>query len=144
MLQKLMKVFDWIEADSYLLNSFFNLLNSLSCSRVEFLEIFLETFEGCSKPIYKSLLEKMSQLTTKPPHTENNLIMLQNGLNVLKNASNYMEVRLLLRNGNVFRVLEQLHPQLGKVQTTWDQVAIAWLVFYEIYSRFEDADCHVS
>jgi hypothetical protein len=136
-----LKIFDWIEADSYLINCFYNLLNSLSAFREMFLQIFLETLEGCSKPIFKTMLEKMQNFSTKPPHTENNLILLQNGLNVFTNACGYLEVRILISNTNAFRVLEQLHPQLGKTQSTWDQVAIAWLTFYESYSRFEEVEC---
>lgn len=136
---KLLKVSDWIEADSILMNNFMNFMQVLcriglgrSCG--------MEEFNG--KPLMIFILKKTQAFSVKPPHTDATLALMKNGLLTLTTFSSFVEVRVMLKNSKVFQTLEILHPQIQKNRkTTWDDVTLEWLKFFESLSRFEDTEC---
>jgi hypothetical protein len=94
------------------------------------------------KPLVNAVLIKTQMLSSKPPHTENNLSLIRNGLAALKSCSKFIEVRAMLKNAKIFQMLEVLHPQIHPTRkSTWDEVTIEWLTFFGTLSRFEDAEC---
>lgn len=137
--KQVLKVFDWIEADSVLMNCFLNLLQVVSV---------MDIGRGCvtseinGKPLIKVILLKTQNLSSKPPHTENNMSLIRNGIAAIKSCSTLIEVRAMLKNAKVFQMLEVLHPQIyTNKKTTWDDVTVEWLKFFEFMSRFEDTEC---
>jgi hypothetical protein len=137
--KKLIKVSDWIEADFILMNCFLNLLKLVSV---------MDIGKGCvssefnGKSVIKMILVKTQSLSSKPPHTELNISLIHNGLSTLKTCSALIEVRAMLKNAKVFQMLEVLHPQVyTSKKTTWDDVTIEWLEFFEFLSRFNDVEC---
>lgn len=134
----ILKVYDWIEQDSVLLNNFYNFCSSFSKHRYA-RSFLMESLEGPNKPLIKCLTEKILQLTTKTPHTESNLTLMKNAFNVLVNACQFMEVRLTLKT--IYQVLDTLHPQLmSSKKTSWDDVTLIWLSFIEEYSQYEETE----
>ncbi len=117
--ENLLKVFDWIETDHNLLNCFLYFLNMLCFN--PFIKIFIETTDG-SKPIFRALFEKILNVSMKKQHTNNELEFLKNGLGLFTNACSFSEVRVLVSNIQYSQVLDS-HPQLGQLDSTWDQVA---------------------
>lgn len=136
---KLLKVSDWLDADSVLMNSFMNLLQVVSKMNIG-RSCAMEEVEG--KPLMINILKKTQSFSVKPPHTETNLALMRNGLSTLKAYSKFVEVRVMLKNSKVFQTLEVLHPQIQKNRkTTWDEVTVEWLKFFESLSRFDDTEC---
>lgn len=94
------------------------------------------------KPIVNVILSKAQALSVKPPHTELNLALVRNGISALKSFSNFVEVRMILKNAKIFQLLEYFHPHIHKTRkSTWDEVTAEWLKFFEFLSRFEDVEC---
>lgn len=137
--KKVLTISDWIDSDSILMNCFLNLVKVVS---------FMDVGRNCvggeidGKPLIKVILVKTQSLSSKPPHTENNMSLIRNGIYTLKCCSHFIEVRAMLKNAKIFQMLEVLHPQINKSKkTTWDDVTIEWLQFFEFLSRFEDTEC---
>lgn len=90
----------------------------------------------------KVIAEKLKQLTLKTPHTENNVVLLKNGLNFLFIFCQLVEFRVFLKNDKIFRIFENLHPQVNKhKKSTWDIIVVLWLQFLEQFSQFDDTEC---
>lgn len=135
----LVKIYDWLEADSVLFNCFLSFLQNISVMEVG-RHCMMEQIHG--KPLLKIILKKIQAFSTKPPHTEMNLTMLKNGLQALKTFSVRVDVRMALKNEKVFEILELFHPQIHCTRkSTWDDVTTEWLRFLEFLSRFEDIEC---
>lgn len=137
--KELLKVFDWLNADSVLMNCFIKLLQSLS---------ILEIGRSCimekvgEKPLVEIILKKVQAISEKPPHTEMNMALIKNIISTLKICSHFVEVRVMLKNSKIYQMLEILHPQIHKTRkSSWDKVTIEWLEFFEYWSRFEDSEC---
>jgi hypothetical protein len=91
----------------------------------------------------KGILKKTFELTSNPPHTDANLALLKNLLNFFATYAQSVDVRLLLKNSKIFQMLDILHPQLQKSRkTSWNEVTILWLKFFEKLSLIEDPDCN--
>lgn len=137
--KQILKISDWLKADSVLMNCFLNLLQVVGVMEIGRSCVMEET-DG--KPLMKSILQKTQAFSVKPPHTEINLALIRNGISVLKTCSHLVEVRLMLKNSKIFQILEVLHPQIQKNRkTSWDEVTVEWLEFFEYLSRFEDSEC---
>lgn len=137
--KKVMSVSDWIDADSVLMNCFLNLVKVVSVLDIGRSCITSE-FDG--KPLMRVILTKTQSISSKPPHTENNLSLIRNGISTLKTCCNMVEVRAMLKNAKIFQMLEVLHPQIYRnKKTTWDDVTVEWLKFFEFFSRFDDTEC---
>jgi hypothetical protein len=137
--KKVLKVSDWIDSDSLIMNCFLNLLQVVSDMDIGRSCV---TSEINGKPLIKVLLLKTQLLSSKPPHTDNNMSLIRNGIATLKICSRFIEVRAMLKNAKVFQMLEVLHPQIySNKKTTWDDVTIEWLKFFEFLSRFDDTEC---
>lgn len=135
----LLKVSDWITASSTLLNCFLNLLRVVSVMEIG-KSCILDELGG--KPLMNSILAKTQALAVKPPHTDTNFALMENGIAALMTCSHLVEVRMMLKNLKVYQILEVLHPQIQKNRkTSWDEVTIKWLKFFEYLSRFEDSEC---
>lgn len=135
----ILKVHDWLDADSTLTNCFLNLVQTVGVMEIG-RSCFVEELNG--KPLVAFILAKTQTLCAKHPHTDTTLALISNALHTLKLATQIIEVRMFLKNSNMFSILEKLHPQLQKNRkTTWDDVTIAWLRFFESLSRFEDTEC---
>lgn len=135
----LLKVIDWIEANSVLFNCFLGFVRKLGVSGVGKFCV-MEEVDG--KPLIKTILKKTQELSEKPPHTETNLALMRNGLAVLKIASQWIETRIILKSSKIFQILELMHPQLyANKKTTWDVVTVEWLEFFEFISRYDDTEC---
>ncbi|CRK99506.1 CLUMA_CG012825, isoform A [Clunio marinus] len=138
--------FDWIENDSILFNCFINLSHTIGL--LPFGRKCIMKAEVNDKSLISYLMKKAQDLSMKTPHTDANLTLLKNVLKLLLISSNWIEVRLLLRQAKVFHIFELLHPQIySNKKTTWDSVIIEWLKFTERFSRYEDTECltsHVS
>lgn len=137
--ENLLKVQDWLDADSMLTNCFLNVLkivNSLETGRSS----ILKEIDG--KPLLKTILKKTQALSVKPPHTATNLALMKNGIKSMMACAKMIEVRVMLKNSKVFQMLELLHPQIHPTRKSpWDDVAVEWLKFFEFLSRFEDTEC---
>lgn len=136
---KILKIFDWIEADSVLMNCFMNLLKVVSVMDIG---RHCVTSELENKSLIKLILSKTQNLSSKPPHTENNLSLIRSGISTLQACSKLIEVRATLKNAKIFQVLEILHPQIHvNKRTTWDEVTVEWLKFFDLLSLFDDTEC---
>lgn len=136
--KKVLKVYDWLKADSILMNCFLNFLRVVTVMEIGS-KCVTEEMDG--KSLMKIILDKTMELS-KVPHTETNTSLMKSGLEALKTALRYVEVRMLLKNSKVFSMLEVLHPQIGNSRrTTWDDITVDWLSFFEYFSRFEDTEC---
>lgn len=136
----LVKVNDWIEADTVLMNCLFSMIQMVSVMESG-RSCVMEQFKG--KPLIKVVLSKVISLSLKPPHTDLNLALMKNGLTTLQICSSRVDVRLMLKNEKIFQILENLHPQIHSTRrSTWDVVTEQWLRFFEFFSRFEDVECH--
>ena len=134
-----LRVSDWLEADSILMNCLFNLMQLVTVMDVGKSCVLME-IKG--KPLIKIILAKTLSLSSKTPHTENNMSLIRNGLSALKCCSNYVEVRVMLKNSKIFQTLEVLHPQLHPTRkTSWDDVTVEWMKFFDTLSQFEDTEC---
>lgn len=137
---KILHVYSWIYGDCLLLNAFINFLqcfNSLKFAKI----CVVKEHSGAS--IMKGILKKACELSTTPPHTDANLALLKNILNLFVTYAQSVDVRLMLRNAKIFQMLELLHPQLQKSRKTlWNDVTILWLKFFEKLSLVEDPDCN--
>lgn len=139
---KILKISDWIDADVIIMNSFLKLVNSLNSTKFG-KQCLFENYDG--NPVIKAILKKMQKVSTRVPHTDCNRMLLRNGINTIQSACRLVDVRILLRNSKVFQILELMHPQLHRNRrSTWDDVTIEWLKFFEHFSRFEDVDCNPS
>lgn len=135
----LVKVNDWIEADSVLMNCFFSMIQMVS-GMESGRSCVMEQFKG--KPLIKAVLGKIISLSLKPPHTDLNLALMRNGLTTLQICSSRVDVRLMLKNEKILQILEHFHPQIHSTRrSTWDIVTVQWLQFFEFFSRFEDTEC---
>lgn len=137
--KRILKISDWLSADSVLMNCFLNLLQVVSVMEIG-RSCTMEELEG--KPLINTILRKTQAFSVKPPHTETNLVMMKNGISALKTCSHLVEVRMMLKNAKIYQMLEMLHPQIHKTRkTSWDEVTVEWLKFFEYLSRFEDSEC---
>ena len=137
---KILKISDWIDADVIIMNSFLSLVNNLNYTKYG-KQCLFENYDG--NPVIKAILKKMHKVSSRVPHTDSNRMLLRNGINTIKSACRFLDVRLLLINSKVFQILELIHPQLHRNRrSTWDEIAIEWLKFFEHFSRFEDVDCN--
>lgn len=137
--KQLVKVTDWIDADSVLANCFLNFLQVLSVMEVG-RNCIMQEIDG--QPLLKIILKKTRAHSVKLPHTKISLALMRNGIATLQCCSQMVEVRMILNNSKIFQFLEVLHPQMQKTRkTTWDEVTIEWLHFFEYLSRFEDIEC---
>lgn len=137
---KFLEIFDWIEADSILTNCFLHLVQHIGVSKIG-KSCVLAEING--NPLIKALLKKVQAISSKPPHTETNLVLLKNGISTIQCCSHMIDVRIMLKNAKILQILEVLHPQLQHSRkTTWDEVTIAWLKLFEHLARFEDNDCN--
>lgn len=94
------------------------------------------------KPLIKVILLKTQALSVKPPHTDINLALMKNGIATLKICCVRVEVRMMLKNEKIFQMLDCLHPHIHCTRkSTWDNVTVEWLQFFEYLSRFEDTFC---
>ncbi|CAO1330837.1 unnamed protein product [Diamesa serratosioi] len=139
---KILKISDWIDADVIIMNSFLSLVNNLNNTKFG-KQCLFENYDG--NPVIKAILKKMQKVTSRVPHTDSNKMLLRNGINTIQTACRLVDVRILLKNSKVFQILEHIHPQLHRNRrSTWDEVTIEWLKFFEHFSRFEDVDCNPS
>lgn len=137
--KKLLKVSDWIDADTTLTNCFLHLLQVISRMEIG-RSCVIEEIAGSS--LVKTILKKTQALSAKSPHTETNLALMRNGISALESCAKFVEVRMMLKNAKLFQMLEVLHPQLNKNRkSTWDDVTIEWLSFFDFLSRFDDTEC---
>lgn len=137
--RSLLKLQDWLNADCVLTNCFLNFVQTVGAMESG-RSCFLEKLNG--KPLVAFILEKAQTMSAKNPHTDTTLALTSNALHTLKLATQLIEVRMSLKNSNMFSILEKLHPQLQKNRkTTWDDITVAWLQFFEFLSRFEDIEC---
>lgn len=137
--KNLLKVTDWIDADSVLKNCFLNVLQVISLMEIG-RSCVMEEVEG--KPLIKGILQKTQAMSTKPPHTDVNLKLIKTGISVLQTCSRFVDVRMMLKNMKIFQMLEVLHPQIHKTRkSTWDDVTITWMKFFEFLSRSADTEC---
>lgn len=139
-LQRILMVYSWIHNDCLLLNAFINFLqffNSLKFAKV----CLLKDYQGAS--IWKGILKKAFEYSSNPPHTESNLALLENILNVFVTYAKAVDIRLLLKNAKIFQMVDILHPQLQKSRkTSWNEVITLWLKFFEKLSLIEDPECN--
>lgn len=130
---------DWINADSTLMNCFMHFVQIVAVLEIG-QKCVMKEIEGVQLP--KVILKKTQALSSKPPHTATNFTLIFNGIAVLKTLSRFVEVRMILKNAKLFQMLEVLHPQIQKNRkTTWDEVTVEWLNFFEFLSRYEDTEC---
>ena len=132
-----LRVFDWLEADSILMNCFFNLMQLVADMDVGKSCVLMEVQE---KPLIKIIWDKTLSLSSIHPHTKNNMSLIRYGLSVLKCCSNYVEVRVILKNSEIFLMLEYLQLDPAR-KTSWDDVTVEWMKFYDKMSQFEDTEC---
>jgi hypothetical protein len=134
-----LNISDWLESDAILMNTFFSLICTVSntdigrqcCSR---------QYDG--KPLMKAICMRTEALSFKAPHTESHMILIENGIRVLKSCSSFVEVRQILKSVNIFRTLETLHVHLnGNKKSEWDSVIINWLRLVNFLMKFEDYEC---
>lgn len=139
MFSKTLKISDWLNADSTLMNCFMQLIQVVSVMEIG-RHCVMQEIDGVQLP--KFILSKTQLLSSKPPHTQTNLALIANGIAVLKTLSRFVEVRMILKNAKLFQMLEVLHPQIQKNRkTTWDDVTVEWMKFFEFLSRHEDTEC---
>lgn len=133
-----LKISDWLNADSTLMNCFFEMIQEVAGMEIGRNCAMLE-IEGVQLPNF--ILKKTQFLSSKPPHTPTNLALIANGITVLKTLSQFVEVRMIMKNAKLFQMLEAFHPQIQKNRkTTWDDVTIEWMKFFEFLSRYDDTD----
>lgn len=136
--KKALKVYDWLEGDSILMNCFLNLVQVVNAMEIG-KSCVLEEVQG--EPLIKIILKRTMAISKQPP-TETSIALMKNGLQTLKTASFFVEVRLILKNSKLFEMLEFLHPQIHRTRkTSWDDVTAEWLKFFEFLSRLDDAEC---
>lgn len=139
-LLKLLAVYGWISSDILLLSAFISFLqkyNSLNIAKI----CLTKQHNGIS--IMRGIVKKAQDISSKTPHTDTNLALLRNILEMLVSYSSAVDVRLLMKSLKIFEMLDILHPQLQKNRkTTWNEVTIYWLKFFEKLSMLEDTDCN--
>lgn len=139
-LLSLIKVYNWIETDSVLMNTFTNFLRETCSIEVVAKTCVIQEYNG--KPLMTAILKKAQSISAKHPHSETNLALLTNLLNLFIAYAHMVEIRLLLKNAKILQMLEVFHPQIHKNRkTSWNDVTLIWLKFYEKLSQFEDIDC---
>lgn len=137
--EQALKINDWLNADSTLMNCFLQLLQVVTVMDIG-RHCVMQEMEGTQLP--KVILKKTQLLSSKPPHTSTSLALIANGIELLKTLSRFVEVRMILKNAKLFQMLEVLHPQIQRNRkTSWDEVTFEWLTFFEFFSRFEDTEC---
>lgn len=140
-LQSLLKVFNWIESDSVLMNTYAHFLREMCL--LESVAKACVTQEYNGTPLMKVILKKAQAMSAKPPHTETNLILLKNLLDLIIAFASMIEIRLMLKNAKIFQMLDILYPQLQKNRkSSWNDVTITWMIFFEKLSQFEDVECN--
>lgn len=138
-LAKVLSVYGWIYNDTLLLNAFINFLQRFDSLR--FAKICLAR-EHNGKSVLKGILKKAFELSSNQ-HTDVNLALLRNILNLFATYANVIDVRLMLKNANIFQILDIFHPQLQKSRkTAWNEVTLLWLKFFEKLSLIEDPECN--
>ncbi|KAL7040525.1 hypothetical protein ACKWTF_000425 [Chironomus riparius] len=137
--EKLKKIFTWIEADKILLNIFYQFIQHIS--QLDIIKACI-TQEINGTSVIKGILQKVQKETQKIPHTDSNLVLIQNGLFTIEKCSHMVDVRLILKNAKIFQTLDILHPQVqSNKKSTWNDVAEMWLAFFEVLSCYEDCEC---
>lgn len=137
----LVKVHDWINADTVLSNCFLNFIKLLSTGDQKIAKTCIMQ-EVNDAPLLKSILKKANAISIKPPHTENYLGLLRNAIETIEMCSHIFETRMMLKNCKAFQIFENLHPQLlVNKKTTWNDVVIIWLKLLETISRYDDTEC---
>lgn len=139
--QSLMKMFNWIDSDTIFMNSFVNFLRELCYCEPVAKACVTQEYNGM--PLMKIILKKAQSITSKPPHTETNIALLKNLLNLIIAYSHMVEIRLMLKNAKIFQMMDILCPQLQKNRkNSWNDVTLVWIKFFEKLSQFEDAECN--
>lgn len=136
----LIAIKDWLEADPILMNNFVNLLRVVMSMEIGGVQLTKQN--SVTMPIVKQLLDKIKLLSNKPPHTETNMALVRNALQWLMACAQFADVRCVFRRENVFAVFDNFCPHLHPSRkSTFDNVTLEWLRFFEFISRFEDLDC---
>lgn len=139
-LLSLIKVYNWIETDSVLMNTFANFLRETCSLEVVAKSCVIQEYNG--KPLMTAILKKAQSISAKHPHTDSNLVLLKNLLDLFIAYANMVEIRLLLKNAKILQMLEVFHPQIHKNRkTSWNEATLIWMKFFEKLSQFEDIDC---
>lgn len=139
-LLSLIKVYNWIESDSVLMNTFTNFLRETCSIEIVAKNIVIQEYNG--KSFMTVILKKAQSISAKHPHTEANLVLLKNLLDLFIAYAHMVEIRLLLKNSKILQMLEIFHPQIHKNRkTSWNDVTLTWMRFFEKLSQFEDIDC---
>jgi len=137
--EQLKKIFTWFEADKILLNTFYQFIQHIS--QLDIIKACI-TQEINGTSLLKGILQKVQKETQKIPHTESSLALIQNGLFTLEKCSHMIDVRIILKNAKIFQLLDLLHPQVqSNKKSTWNDVTVMWLEFFEVLSRYEDCEC---
>jgi hypothetical protein len=134
-----LEISDWLEADGNLMNSFFDLL--LTISRMDIgRTCCIKQYEG--KPLMKAICMRTEAISFKAPHTPTALDLISNGIKVLIAFSKFIDVRQILKSINVLRKLENLQIHLeGNKKSNWDFIIIKWLELVQFLSKFDDFEC---
>lgn len=134
---------DWLEADSILMNNFYNLLRVVMTMEIGAKQLTKNNSK--TLPLVKNVFKKIKALSHKAPHTESTLAMIRNALHWLMACAQFIEARIALKNQNVFTTFDKILPHLNSSRkSTWDNVAVEWLYFFEFLSRFDDMECRAS
>ncbi|KAG5675009.1 hypothetical protein PVAND_004949 [Polypedilum vanderplanki] len=131
-------VYSWVTSDSILSNCFLNFLQLLSRTK-EAKKCIMQEINGIS--LIKDILKRANAISVKPPHTPNNLKMLKNLIKTIELYCGVIEVRMILKSAKIFQILDLLYPQLQNRKSTWNDVVIIWLRFFENFSQYDDSEC---
>lgn len=133
-----LRVSDWLEADSYMMNSFFRLLSIASSLDIGH---YCSTQSYDGKPLIKSICMRTQALSLKSPHTETGMGLIKNGVAVMIDCAKFVDVRQTLKSLRVIKVFETLQVHLeGKKKAPWEEISVVWLQLLECLSKFEDAE----
>jgi hypothetical protein len=134
----IISVYNWVQSESVLTNCFLNYVQLLSHT-MEAKKCIMQEVNGM--PLIKEILKRAQAISAKPPHTPSNLRMLENSIKTIRMYCHLVDVRTILKNAKVFQILDVLHPQLQNKKTTWNDVVIIWLQFFEFFSSHDDCEC---
>lgn len=136
-----LRVSDWLEADSMLMNGFFQLLIkavSLDIGHI----CCVQPYEG--KPLVQAICMRTQALSLKSPHSDTSLSLINNGIAVMIKCSQFIDIRQILKSVRVIKVLETLQVHLAgktKNKSPWEGIAVSWLQLLDCLSKFEDTEC---
>ena len=91
--------------------------------------------------LIKNLLKQSQAISAKSPHTPASLTILRNTLKTIQAYNCMADVRVILKTAKIFQVLDVLYPQLQNKKTSWNDVILIWLQFFETFSRYDDSEC---